>query len=190
MNTLEPVTFSVSPVPFVADRAELRGLKGVFYHKLNPLFLALPLQQLHQSAIKPMRQPPVKHARKRPSRTVFNLQQVLNTKDFYRRPVNGLQSMTQQRFNFSVGIFLSFLKILNPLIKIVSNYLGVAKHHTVFVIGIHADNLAFCFQGRSFFLKDKVNPQSPFFQSHTDGFRQLPSAIHQNIAKKVKVLEK
>jgi hypothetical protein len=88
MNALEPVIFSVSSVPSVAGRAKLRSLKRVFHHKLNPLFLALPFQQLHQSTIKPMRQPPVKHARERPPFSVFNLLQVLNREDFYGRPIN------------------------------------------------------------------------------------------------------
>jgi hypothetical protein len=63
MNTLEPIAFSVSSVPSVAGRAELRSLEGVFHHHLNPLFLTLSFQQLHQSSIQPMGQPPVKHAR-------------------------------------------------------------------------------------------------------------------------------
>jgi hypothetical protein len=124
MHTLERVTFSVSSVPSVAGGAKLRSLEGVFHHKLNPLFWAtprfanaLPLQQLHQSAIKPMRQPPVKHARERPSFAVLTSLQVLITKNLDRRPINFLQGITQHRFNFGVGILLTLLKSLNSLIK-------------------------------------------------------------------------
>ncbi len=74
MNTVKLVAFSVSSVPSVAAVTELRSLEGVFHHKLNSLFFALHDQQLYQSSIQPMGQPPVKHARERSSFSVLNLQ--------------------------------------------------------------------------------------------------------------------
>ncbi|MEQ8973338.1 MAG: hypothetical protein RIE73_23405 [Coleofasciculus sp. C1-SOL-03] len=69
-----------------------------------------------------MGQPPVKQARERPSFSLFNLLQVLYTENFYRRPINLLQGMTQPRFYFGVGMLLTLFKPLNPLIN---TYSGV-----------------------------------------------------------------
>lgn len=40
---------------------------------------------------------------------VFNFQKILSIEDFYLRPINLFQGMTQHRFNFDVGIFLTLL---------------------------------------------------------------------------------
>ena len=116
------VSSTISPVPFETMPTKLRSFPRIFAYYLNPHLFTFSLQQSLRVPIKPMRQPPVKSARKRSSCTRFNLFQIFYHHGFDLRKVYLFQSVPNHRFNFCLGMLWNNETFLKSLPWLTSAY--------------------------------------------------------------------
>jgi hypothetical protein len=133
INAPEIITSTISPVPFKTKAAKLRSLPRILAYNLYPQFFTFSQQQCLRVLIKPMGQSPVKHARERPSFTVFNLFQVFDNNRLNLRKVYLFKSSTYHRLCFCLGVLLTFGKLLSSFVERIASSLTITKNKPVFI---------------------------------------------------------
>ncbi len=171
----KPIPFTISPVPSTTLATKLRSLKRIFAYYLDPYFFAASLKQCRKVPIEPMGQPPVKHARERPSFAVFNFLEVFNGNHLHLREIYLLQCLTQFRFYFTSSIFLAFSKTLNSLINILASYLTITEYHSVFIVGIHSYYKTCSFLVWFWLFYQQINKNFSFSEPQSDRFCHCPT---------------
>ncbi len=140
INAQKLIPSTISSVPFETVSAELGSFPRIFADYFNPQFLAFPRHQSLRVLIKPMGQPPVKSARKRSSCPRFNLFQIFNYNCFDLRKVYLFDGSTNHRFNFCLGVLLTFRQLLSSFVNSSPCSLPVTKNQSVFVVISCRDN--------------------------------------------------
>ena len=175
IHAQESITSTVSFVPLTASAATLGGLPGVFALNLNSPNLTMAFQQSRSIGIKPMRQPPVKHAGKRSPFTVLNFLQIFDDQHLDLREIYLLNRLTQQIFNLDPSVFLAFRKTLNQLVQLSTYILSVREDQSIFVVGIHSNYLTFLLRLRSLLFKKQINKQPTLSHPQPDCLANIPA---------------